>query len=185
MSADGLAVLICESLLRSPAVEIDGLGVFRRNAAGVISFERAARPRVFIAYAIEDSPLAQKLYDQLEANGFDPWLDRRKLLPGQNWPRRIEEAIEAADFFTACFSRHSVTKRGGFQTEVRQALASASRVPLDEVYFVPLRLDYCRVPARITRELQYVDLFPDWDAGFAKLLRTIRKPGQRRVPKPQ
>jgi hypothetical protein len=38
-------------------------------------------------------------------------------------------------------------------------------------------LDECRVPARIQRETQYVDLFPDWDEGFdhiAGIIETAR-----------
>jgi hypothetical protein len=176
MSAEELAILICDSLRDSSSVEIDGLGTFRLDETGKISFRHRNSPRVFIAYAVEDAATADRLYAALTARGYDPWMDRRKLLPGQNWPRRIEEAIESADFFIACFSRHSVGKRGGFQAEVRSALDCASRVPLDDVFLIPVRLDPCRVPALITRETQYVDLFPDWTTGLEKLLTTLQKP---------
>jgi hypothetical protein len=128
---------------------------------------------VFIAYAVEDAEHAEKLYDALAARACSPWLDRRKLLPGQDWPARIQEAIESADFFIACFSVRSVRKRGGFQAEVRQALECARKVPLDDVFLIPVRLDECRVPARIRRETQYVDLFPDWEAGLDRILTII------------
>jgi hypothetical protein len=173
MSAEELALLIFESLDRSGSVEVDGLGVFRKDSAGRITLRETNRPRVFIAYALEDAELAERLYLDLESRGFAPWLDRRKLLPGQHWPRRIQEAIETADFFIACFSRHSVGKRGGFQAEIRYALDCATRVPLDDVFLLPVRLNACRVPARITRETQYLDLFPDWDAGMARLTSTM------------
>jgi hypothetical protein len=137
MGPEELAVLICRSLQDSPVVEIDGLGVFSCDDAGKISFHH--RPRVFIAYAVEDVAQAEKLYEGLEAKGFEPWLDRRRLLPGQNWPLGIREAIEGADFFVACYSRNSAGKRGGFQTEVRQALECASRVPLDDIFLIPER----------------------------------------------
>jgi len=99
------------------------------------------------------------------------------LLPGQDWPRRIQEAIESSDFFIACFSRNSVMKRGGFQVELRQALECAQRLPLDEVFIIPVRLDDCAVPARIRRETQYVNLFPDWDAGLDRVIRIIERRG--------
>ena len=172
MSLSELALLIQRSLKRSKAVEIDGLGVFARNRAGDISFQ-ARSPRIFIAYAAEDLPHAEELFRAFCARGLSAWLDRRKLLPGQNWPRRIEEAIASADFFVACFSRRSVRKRGGFQAEVRFALDCAKRVPLDDVFVIPVRLDDCRVPARIQKETQYVDLFPDWDRGLESVFRII------------
>ena len=91
----------------------------------------------------------------------------------------MEDAIASSDFFIACFSGNSVKKRGGFQAEIRYALDCASRVPLDEVFLVPVRLNDCRVPARIQRETQYVDLFPDWDAGFARILEIIERQRKR------
>jgi hypothetical protein len=99
----------------------------------------------------------------------------RKLLPGQNWPRAIESAIETSDFFVACFSENSVHKTGGFQSEVRYALDCARRVPLDEIFVVPLRLDGCRVPRSIQREFQYVDFFPDWSRGIRRLVTMMRR----------
>jgi hypothetical protein len=175
VSAEELALLICRSLQRSPAVEIDGLGVFTRGPNGRIGFRDGNLPRVFIAYAAEDAKLADMLFACLESRGCAPWLDRRKLLPGQDWPRRIQDAIESTDFFIACFSKTSVNKRGGFQAEVRQALDCARRIPLDDVFLIPIRLDDCRVPARIQRETQYVDLFPNWEAGIARILSIIGK----------
>lgn len=178
MSAEELAALICRSLQRSPAVEIDGLGVFTMDSNGRIAFRHGNLPRVFIAYAVEDRELADRLFACLEAWGCAPWLDRHKLLPGQDWPRRIQDAIESSDFFIACFSANSVNKRGGFQAEVRQALDCARKIPLDDVFLIPVRLNDCRVPARIQRETQYVDLFPDWDSGIARILTMIGR--QRR-----
>lgn len=181
MSDEELAGLICRSLEWSPAVEIDGLGVFARNANGRISLRKANRPRVFIAYAVEDVRTAERLYNCLEMRGFAPWLDRRKLLPGQDWPQRIQDAIENADFFIACFSAHSVHKRGGFQVEVRHALECAREIPLDEVFLIPVRLDDCQVPALIQRQIQYVDLFPDWNAGLDRIAAIIAdQPDSRR-----
>jgi hypothetical protein len=173
MTIDDLGRLIQRLLKRSGAVEIDGLGVFARGKTGDISFEHSDKLRVFIAYATEDRPAAERLFKQLTAHGFAAWLDRRKLLPGQDWPQRIEDAIDSSDFFIGCFSAKSIKKRGGFQTEIRLALECANRMPLDDVFLIPVRLDDCRVPTRIQRETQYVDLFPDWRAGFERVLRII------------
>jgi hypothetical protein len=173
MNSEELSQAIERALRRSPTVEVDGLGIFIRESNGSISFRDGRRPRIFIAYAVEDALLAERLYADFEARGYAPWLDRRKLLPGQNWPRRIEEAMANSDFFVACFSCNSVRKRGGFQAEIRYALDCARHVPLDEVFLIPVRLDNCRVPASIQRETQYVDLFPDWDAGLARISRIM------------
>jgi hypothetical protein len=175
MRVEELAWLICKALLRSPAVEVDGLGIFSRDESGQISLRPNNQPRIFIAYVLEDVATAEKLFRSLEARGYAPWLDRRKLLPGQNWPRRIQDAIESTDFFIPCFSGKSVQKRGGFQAEIRHGLECAKRMPLDDVFMIPARLDDCRIPDRIRRETQYVDLFPDWSAGLERILSIIER----------
>jgi len=163
-------------------VEIEGLGTFRKSASGGIEFVPEIRPTVFLAYAEEDYAAAERLYRDLTAAGCYAWLDKKKLLPGQNWPRAIERAIEVADYFIACFSRRAAARGGYFHSELRWALQCAARRPLDASYFIPVRLDDCRVPARVAREYHWVDLFPDWDAGVRRLLEALRKRGGWKEP---
>jgi hypothetical protein len=172
--------IVVNGLADGKAVEVDGLGVFYPDSESLFRFEPCTRPRVFIAYAKEDATLARRLYDEFETQGFRPWMDTRKLLPGQNWPRAIEAAIEISDFFVACFSRTSANKRGGFQAEIRYALDCARHAPLDEIFMVPVRLEPCRVPRSIQREIQYVDLYPDWEAGIARLAGALQAEWRRR-----
>jgi TIR domain len=178
---DQLSEIVIRGLAAGNPVEIDGLGVFFPDAMRGFRFEPRRTPRVFVAYAREDLAAAERLYDDLEAAGFSPWMDVRKLLPGQNWPRAIESAIESSDFFVACFSSRSVDKRGGFQAEIRYALDCARRMPLDHIFVVPARLDECRMPRSIQRELQYVDLFPDWPRGLRRVLHMMRREVERRA----
>jgi hypothetical protein len=179
-SPDALAQIVISGLNAGKTVEIDGLGVFYPDPKNGYRFEPGGLPQIFLAYASEDLDTTGRLFDELRERGFSPWMDVRKLLPGQNWPRAIERAIETSDFFIACFSGHSVNKRGEFQAEIRYALACARRAPLDEVFVLPVRLDGCRVPDRISREYQYVDLFPNWERGVRQLTATIRKEVSRR-----
>ena len=64
-------------------------------------------------------------------------------------------------------------------------LDCARQVPLDEIYIVPVRLDECMVPRTIQHELQYIDLFPDWDKGMEQLLTMLRLEAERRRPAPE
>jgi len=175
-----LASVVIRGLAAGESVEIDGLGTFYPDAVRGFRFQAHARPKVFIAYVTEDAGAAERLYDALAGAGFSPWMDSRKLLPGQNWPRAIELAIESSDFFVACFSAHSASKRGGFQAEIRYALDCARRIPLDEIFLVPVRLDECRVPGSIQREWQYIDLFPEWTRGVQRLVSMIRQETRRK-----
>ena len=179
-ATEQLAQVVIRGVAAGKVVEIDGLGVFYPDAARGFRFEPFGLPQVFVAYVREDVKAIDRLCEALETAGFNPWTDMRKLLPGQNWPRAIESAIETSDFFVACFSENSVHKTGGFQSEVRFALDCARRVPLDEIFVVPVRLDGCPVPRSIQREFQYIDLFPDWERGIRRLATMMRREVARR-----
>ncbi len=114
----GLAEIVVRGLAEGKQVEIEPLGVFVPDESHGLRFEARNTPQVFLAYAKEDGETAERLASELESAGFSPWMDVRKLLPGQNWPRAIENAIDASNFFLACFSQNSVNKRGGFQSEI-------------------------------------------------------------------
>jgi len=64
-------------------------------------------------------------------------------------------------------------KRGHFQSELRYALDLASRIPNEQIFLVPVRLNECELPRKIARSVQYVDLFPDWDQGIAALVEAM------------
>lgn len=164
--------LIARCLKEGSTIEIDGLGKFELQNEDVI-FRPSNRIRVFLAYAQEDRRIVQMLYDELQNAGFEPWMDTAKLLPGQNWPRAIQRAIEVSDFVLINFSHRSVEKRGHFQAELRYALDLANRVPLDDIFLVPVRLTDCEVPREIAERTQYVDLFPDHQAGIQILTRMM------------
>ena len=57
-----------------------------------------ARPRVFISYSRVDSEFAYRLRADLEASGFDTWIDTAKLADqgGQQWLRLIQDAIDSS-----------------------------------------------------------------------------------------
>jgi TIR domain len=168
-----LLQLIDRYLRDGASIEIDGLGSFQLDSSNHVIFQPNGRIRVFLAYAEEDRAEVKRLFAALQKAGFEPWMDQEKLLPGQNWPRAIERAIDLSEFFIGCFSRRSVAKRGHFQCELEYALALASRVPAEEIFFLPVRLNDCEVPRDISRKVQHVDLFPDWDRGVGELLKAM------------
>jgi hypothetical protein len=155
-------------------IEIDGLGSLELED-GQLVFQPSHRKRVFIGYAKEDIAKARKLYRLFKAHGLEPWLDEEKVQPGQNWPRAIVRAVEAADYAVICFSRQALKKRGFFQCELRYALDVATSTPPDQIYLLPVRLVECEIPPEIARTTQYVDLFPDWEAGVNALLKAMAK----------
>ena len=66
--------------------------------------------KVFISYAHEDIKTALKLYNDLQNNSISVWLDKKSLLPGQNWKIEIEKAITESEYFIALISENSVSR---------------------------------------------------------------------------
>lgn len=127
--------------------------------------------RVFLCHASQDKPAARKLYQRLLAEEWiDPWLDEEKLLPGQDWDMAIEKAVETSDAVLVFLSINSVTKEGYVQKELRFALDVSLEKPEETIYIIPLRLDECLVPRRLSR-WQWVDLYRD--RGYEWLLRGL------------
>jgi TIR domain len=173
-----ILTIVRRALDRGQTVEIDGLGTFRPkprgHGRGGYELVPRTHPQVFVAYVEEDLALARRLRDGIAAAGCTAWLDKDRLLPGQDWPRAIRRAVEISDAFVACFSPRSVAKRGQFHNELRWALECARLLPLEATFLVPVRFEACAVPRRIAEQVQYVDLFPDWDAGVKKVVRAVK-----------
>ncbi len=167
--------LIERRLHEGASIEISGMGKFELNGHQQVVFRPSDEPLAFLSYAHEDRAKIKKLYRQLHEAGIEPWMDCQKLIPGQNWPRAIQRTIEISDFFLGCFSKHSTTKRGHFQGELALALEVATQFPEDDVFFIPLRLEECELPRRISSCMHYIDLFPDWDSGVKKLISALHR----------
>jgi hypothetical protein len=132
----------------------------------------SSRPlRIFLCHASDDKPAVRHLYRRLLADRFDPWLDEEKLLPGQDWEREIEKAVRASDIVVVCLSRRSCTKTGFVQKEIRQALDVADEQPDDAIFLIPLRLDECDVPQRLSR-WHWVNWFEG--GSYDRLLRALQ-----------
>lgn len=130
--------------------------------------------KVFINYAHEDIEAARRLYRQLKSEAsIEPWFDKECLLPGMKWRPAIRKAIRDSRFFISLLSTRSTTKRGYVQKELKDALSILEEFPEDQIFLVPARLEECSPPADILKEIQHVDLFPDWDDGFRKILRVF------------
>ncbi|MCL4530139.1 MAG: toll/interleukin-1 receptor domain-containing protein [Chloroflexi bacterium] len=131
--------------------------------------------RVFLCHASQDKPIVRELYQRLLAEGWiDPWLDKEKLLPGQDWDMEIEKAVETADAVIACLSNNSVTKEGYVQKELRKVLDIALEKPEGTIFIIPIRFDNCKSPRRL-KDLHYLDYFPtpNRDSAYNKLITSL------------
>ena len=122
--------------------------------------------QIFLCYAHQDAAQVEPLYEKLSCAGFQPFMDTKNILPGEDWELVLMNAIREAPFFLACLSKNSVNRRGMVQKEIREAL-EVWRQKLDsDIYFIPVRLEGCMVPPALAK-FQWGDLFQD--DGFDRL----------------
>lgn len=133
---------------------------------------------VFLSYVRESADEIMRLARALERLGVEPWLDRTHLAPGTRWREAIREAIHSGALFVACFTRHSASREKSYMNEeLTLAIDELRQRPTDRKWFIPVVLDGGQVPARsisaaeTLRDLQWLDLSNDWEAGVRAIVR--------------
>lgn len=127
---------------------------------------------VFLCHSSGDKPKVRELYKLLIAESWiAPWLDEEMLLPGMDWNFEIEKALRKADLILFCLSAQSVSKEGYVQKEIKRALDIADEKPDGTIYDIPLRLEACEIPTRLSKK-QWLDYYGD-DA-HEKLLKSLK-----------
>src|ERR1700730_16219985 len=127
--------------------------------------------QVFLCHSTTDKPAVRALYTFLVSEGFRPWLDEKDLIAGQDWELTIRNTVRTSQVVIVCLSPQAVTKTGFVQKEIRLALDVADEQPEGSIFLIPLRLEKCDVPSRLSR-WQWVDLW--MHDGYQRLLRALR-----------
>jgi formylglycine-generating enzyme required for sulfatase activity len=135
--------------------------------------------RIFLCHASEDKTPVREVYRRLRDNGFQPWLDEKDLIGGQQWEQEIPVALQASDFILIFFSQNSIRKIGYVQNEFKLALEAWRRTPEGMIRTIPVRLDDCEVP-REFRRFHWIDLFDE--GGFERIIRAIHVGVSQRQP---
>jgi hypothetical protein len=138
---------------------------------GTVKMQERQSLRAFLCHSSSDKSSVRRLFDRLLADGFDPWLDEKKLVAGTRWESGIKKAVRESDVVVILISRGSVTKEGYLQKEIRFALDVAQEKPEEMIFLIPVRLEECSVPERL-RDWQWVDLFAA--DGYDKLRQALQ-----------
>ena len=83
---------------------------------------------IFISYVRDDRPIAQKLAQALETQGWSVWWDRR-IPAGRTFDEVIEEAIDGARSVVVLWSKNSVASRW-VRTEAAEGAERNTLVPI-------------------------------------------------------
>jgi hypothetical protein len=122
---------------------------------------------VFISYATADRETARRITDELGAVRIPVWRDDLSVQPGQNWVAEIQRGLEDAGYLLALLSRASLDSQ--WVQHEWTAMLARQLASKNGGIIIPLRLENVQ-PPELLRPLQYVDLFPDFDAGMRKVV---------------
>ncbi len=137
--------------------------------------------RIFLCYANEDKEQVDAIYDRLRDLGFEPWMDKRDLRPGEHWRQVILRVLRECDFVIVFLSQNSVSKRSFVQQEFKLTLEVMQEFPEGTIHTIPVRLDDCEVPD-LFGEIHWANLFePD---GFDRWVETLHYSVEQRGPQP-
>src|SRR5262249_49331321 len=90
-----------------------------------------------------------------------------------NWVEEIPKAVRASDVVIVCLSGGSINKEGYVNKEVKIALDVADEKPEGAIFVIPLKLEDCQVPNRLSH-WQWVNFFGDErEKAYGRLLRAL------------
>ena len=118
---------------------------------------------VFLSYASEDAPAAQRIAEALRAAGIEVWFDKSELRGGDAWDRQIRKQIHDCALFIPIISSHSQARlEGYFRREWKLAADRTHDMAEEKAFLVPVVIDdtterYASVPDRF-REVQWTRL---------------------------
>ena len=122
-----------------------------------------------------------RLREDLRRHGVEVWIDREQIRPGHRWKASIRSAISEGAFFCALFTEeYSARSRSYMNEELTLAIEALRLRPIDRAWFIPLVLTPGALPDRsigggeTLRDLQWIDLSEDWEAGVNALVSAIK-----------
>src|SRR5215469_15805784 len=69
---------------------------------------------VFLSYASQDAPAAQRICEALRNSGIEVWFDQSELRGGDVWDQKIRREIRDRALFIPVISANTVSRREGY-----------------------------------------------------------------------
>jgi len=98
--------------------------------------EATAGRAVFLSYAREDTPAAQRIADGLTSQGVEAWFDQSELRGGDAWDQKIRRQIKECALFMPIISSRTQARGEGYfrlsafnsRANIEEAIARIRRV---------------------------------------------------------
>ena len=134
--------------------------------------------RIFISHANKDRDLARTLASQLVQAGFDVWNPEEEIGPGDNWARKIGQALDECDLMIALVTRGSL-ELDSLRRDIEYALTSQNY----ERRLIPVLVDHVTFEAG--KDVPWILLkmdpvyVPSRGADFAEVVNRVQAMAER------
>ncbi len=126
--------------------------------------------RVFLSHASQDAEHAQRIAEHLERSGLQAFLSERDLLPGDNWGKKVGDALETSDAMVVLLSPDAA-RSSWVRREIEYALQSRSY----EQRLIPVMVRHTEDVPWILRKLRWVDMEDDDERGLEEIVAALQE----------
>ena len=128
--------------------------------------------QVFISHSSKDTMIARQLAHQLSEAGLKVWIPEDEILPGDNWAKKVGQALEESDFMVVLVTPQAFESEW-LKEEIQYALtAGRYKGRLIPVFFGSESETSSDVPW-ILRKLNAVQL-KEGDADWQQVIDKVR-----------
>jgi hypothetical protein len=132
------------------------------------------RDIIFISHANpEDNTFAIWLGAKLAGVGYEVWADVLQIAGGQDWQRKLEDAIRNRACKVLLVANETSVNKQGVRNELQIASDTARKIG-DSAFIIPLRLRDFDAPFLVVQS-QYIDFERGWAPALSELLRDLRE----------
>jgi len=133
------------------------------------------REVLFISHANpEDNPFCLWLGAKLAAMGYEVWADVLRLRGGDDWQRKLEDALRNRTRKVLLVANGTSVQKQGVRNEI-QIASDVSKKISDAEFIIPLRMSDYEKPFLIAHA-QYIDFEKGWSKGLHDLLEMLPRP---------
>jgi hypothetical protein len=132
------------------------------------------RRAIFISHANpEDNLFTIWLGAKLAAAGYEVWADVLRLVGGDDWQRKLEQALRERTCKVLLVANPNAVSKQGVRNEIQIASEVAQKIG-DSNFIIPLRLAPFDAPFLIA-QAQYIDFSGAWAAGLYELFQALQQ----------
>lgn len=130
------------------------------------------RTALFISHATpEDNVFTLWLGAKLSAAGYEVWADVLKLVAGQDWERKLEDALRNRALKVLLVGTQTGLNKDGVRKEISIATTKSKELN-DKEFIIPLKLEQYE-PNFNTVLAQHIDFSKGWAGGLKELLEVL------------